>query len=591
MKVNYFYFGILFVILSCLHIYHLLLIQNISPAHYSFYILYACAQCLIETALLALLSTFITNPLFTLLTFLLFLAHIVDFSTIRILGMTVWYIFGFIFAESFDNFIEMLYATHLSLLYWAIGGLIAFGLITSSLAFFKKCNHLSSKRPLILRRKPAFFSLGGALVALCTLGSFAPEHTHCIQTLPWKTTFATSTYPAFQVGPIAPDLSEETYLKQLEKLSLKAKKKPNIYLLIAESLRDDFITEEIAPHLALFKKPYPAFSAANGTHLSWFSIFHSAFPLYWESRDPKLWKSGSLPLRLLKTAGYTINVYSSSRLSYYRMDERLFGEKAHLVDHLHLFGDPSRQNHENDAACMAAVTKTLNQGDGQLCIIFLESTHFGYSWPSEKTAFPAPPSINYFHAAYSNEAAKGIKNRYKNAIHFIDSLFGDFLDTLKNSRFGKEAVVVFTGDHGEEFFEEGAIFHASNLSPMQTQVPLYFKLGTTKLAEQPFASHLDIFPTLLHHVFGKEVYHEWFDGESLLRPRKAPFALSARYNASRAPTEFLLHNGTKELRFRLKSSGTLECLVHRDAGKDLPLEEAAIRSSFQAAVHSLFPMD
>ena len=423
MRVNYFYFGILFVLLSFLHIFHLTLIQNTA----NLYILTALAQCFIEIAALAFLATRITNPLFIVLTFLLFIAHVIDFSMIRIMGMSIWYILGFIFAESLDNFIEMLLATHISLIYWALCGLIAISLITSSLYLFRKCHHLSNKRPLLIRHKTALFSLGSA-AALCALGSLAPEKTPCIQALPWKTTFASSSFPLLQVGSLKEDCAEKSYLKELENLTLKTTKKPNIYLFIAESLREDFIQDEIAPHLAKLKNPYPAFAAANGTHLSWFSIFHSIYPLYWDARDPKLWKSGSLPLQLFKGAGYKIDVYSSSRLTFYRMDERLFGEEAHLIDEMHPFTDPSLQNHENDTACIAAVKAALHEGEGRLSIIFLESTHFGYSWPAEKTIVAAPPSINYFHAAYSNDASEGIKSRYKNAIHFLSTFL--FLATF-----------------------------------------------------------------------------------------------------------------------------------------------------------------
>jgi glucan phosphoethanolaminetransferase (alkaline phosphatase superfamily) len=593
MKVNYVYFGIIFVILASLHIYHVLLIEHISPLHYAFYIFCAAAQCLLEIAALALISIYVKKgqKTFIILTFLIFLAHIVDFSTIRILGMTIWYIFGFIFAESLENFIEMLYATNLPIISWLAGGVAALALLASGVFFFRRTEKLSNKKPLLFSHKKALFSMGAAVMVLGGVGTAASlQHPSYIRALPWKTAFTSSAFPLLKVGSLKTHLQEQEH--HLDNISLEAVRRPNIFLFIAESLREDFITPVVAPHLAPFKVQKLSLSAANGTHLSWFSIFHSVYPFYWEKRAPQQWKSGSLPLQMLKKAGYKIHVYSASRLSYYHMDERLFGEGAKLADSLHLFGQNTNlESHEHDTACMKAfLQKSATLDEGNLFVIFLDSTHFGYSWPSHTTLTPAPPSVDYLHVAYSNDPVEGIKNRYRNAIHFVDTLFGQFLETLNKSPTGKEAVIVFTGDHGEEFFEEGCIFHASNLSPMQTQVPLYLRLGSSNIPPHSLTSHLDIFPTLLHHVFGKEICPEWFDGESLLKPRRKNFVITARYNASRDPTEFLIHHGKAKLWARFKTPEMVECLSHRD-GNNLPLslDEKTIRSSFQESLDLLFP--
>lgn len=598
--VNYIYFGILFFILSFLHVYHILLIENVSPLHYGLYIFCAMGQCFFEITGLALINCVLVrycskifHLLFIVLTFLLFLAHVVDFSTIRILGMTIWYIFGFVFAESLDNFIEMLYATNLPIISWITGGIGAVVLLVSGIFFFQKCDQWARKKPWVLSQKSLLFSMGAIFSALIGAGFFTPsEGAPCIAALPWKTTFASSRNPHLKIGHLKAHCTELEHKAKLQSLSLKAVRKPNIFLFIAESLRADFLTPFVAPHLSTFQALPLVFSAANGTHLSWFSIFHSVYPFYWDERHPQKWRSGSLPLQMLKEAGYQVHVYSASRLKYYRMDERLFGEDKKLADNLHLFGQNAAcASHENDSACMAALLQDLDHShEGNLFVIFLDSTHFGYSWPLKETLLPAPPAINYLNVAYSNQSVEGVKNRYRNAVHFIDTLFGQFWEKLKKNPAGKEAVVVFTGDHGEEFFEEGCIFHASHLSAMQTRVPLYLHLGSKKIKTPPLASHLDIFPTLLHHIFGQEVCSEWFDGESLLKPRRKSFVVATRYNASRTPFEFLIHNGARELTARLKGRGAIECIAHRDQyNRALDLDAEAIKSHFQEPLEVLFP--
>ena len=382
---------------------------------------------------------------------------------------------------------------------------------------------------------------------------------------------------------------------------LKGAKKPNIFLFVAESLREDFLTPEVAPALSSFRESniaFPqAFAAANATNQSWFSIFHSVYPFYWEKRQHQQWQSGSLPLQVLKKAGYRVHVYSASRLQFYHMDERLFGKDAFLADTLQVFGlDEERENHENDSECIATLIKDLNSyEEGNVFIVFLESTHFGYSWPEQESLVQAP-DLDYLSLAFSNDQIEGVKNRYRNAIHFIDGLFGQFLKKLESVPGGEEAVVVFTGDHGEEFFEQEHLFHASNLSSMQIHVPLYFRLGFASAnASREMSSHLDIFPTILDHVLGHRHFASWFDGESILRPSKKNFAVATRYNGSHSPFEFLIHTGHEHFIARFNNreaifkSTAIEIISHRDEG-DRPLDVHLdqIKNNFKLPLEALF---
>ncbi len=155
-------------------------------------------------------------------------------------------------------------------------------------------------------------------------------------------------------------------------------------------------------------------------------------------------------------------------------------------------------------------------------------------------------------------------------------------------------MVVFTGDHGEEFFEQQHVFHASNLSSMQIHVPLYFRLGTA-VASRDMASHLDIFPTILDHVLGHPHFASWFDGESILRPSKKNFTVATRYNGCRSPFEFLIHTGKEHFIARFNKKGAifksraLEIISHRDE-EDQPLDVHLdqIKNNFKLPLEMLF---
>lgn len=612
--VNYVYFGVLFIVLSFLHIYHVFLIDQVTGFHQFYYVLHAMGQCAIEVLSLLIISHIlervskILSRIFIIATFLLFLAHVVDFPLLRIMGMSVWYAFDMVMAESIENFIELLYATHIPIIYWILSGVATLLIPLLGIVFFRFTHKLAQKRPVYFSSSVVGVSLFSVVIFLSMYDmktsqiAIPSQVRHFSYALPWKTTLFPTAPNRLDVGHLARKSPENQYCSYLESIHLKPVKKPNIFLFVTESLREDYINPDVAPALSSFRKDNIAFphalSGANATHLSWFSIFHSVYPFHWDERKPSKWKSGSLPLQILKKAGYQVHVYSASRLQFYHMDERIFGQESRVANTVQVFGQgEERESHENDSECMATLLQDLSKHpEGHVFIVFLESTHFGYSWPQQETVFPASEGLDYLRLTCFNDEIERVKNRYRNAVHFVDGLFGQFLKKLETVPGGEEAVVVFTGDHGEEFLEQGHIFHASNLSTMQTHVPLYFRLGTRTLkASREIVSHLDVFPTIIDHVLGYTMFSSWFDGESILRPSTKNFAIATRFNASRPPFEFLIHTGKEQLTARLENpsaifkSNALEIVSRKDK-KNQPLEvnPDQVKGDFKSALEVLF---
>jgi glucan phosphoethanolaminetransferase (alkaline phosphatase superfamily) len=578
--VNIAYFGFLFVFLSFVHVYHLYLIQT-SDALFRFaFVVEALLQCFLETTLLVLLWNLIKGVvprffhlLFIQLTFLLFLAHIIDFFLIRIMGMTVWFGLGFLSLESFDNFIEMLIASNVPLSTWLMGAVITLCLLLSGVLFFFFVEKWVRRRSFSVRSFGiiacgALFSLvlwDGAAAYFFSNTQYG-EHK---DVLPWKATLFSPAKEIFTFTSSLKPIEEEAHaLRMSEKGALIAKHKPNIYLFIIESLREDFITREVAPNLSLFRDENIAFdyafSNANATQNAWFSLFYSKYPFYWSLPQKKKWKTGSMPLNILKKMGYQINVYSSARLSYYNMGEVIFGKKEHLADQLYVFPHDTTPAYLSDQKTMAQMCKDMQnpaQKEGNLFIVFLESTHFDYSWPREAGDRFAPlvDEIAYLKVACSTEDVEKIKNRYRNAIYFVDSLFGQFTTLLKGMKSQKDAFVMVTADHGEEFYEHGHIFHASDLCTAQTHVPLYYKMGEKRpaLKQTKLTSHIDIFPTLFHYLAGEEVFTDLLEGESIFKEKRLSFTVSGRYNGTRAPFEFFICDGAYKLTARFSNEGDI----------------------------------
>lgn len=622
-RINYFYFGFFFLFLASIQVYHVFTVAKGSFSQ-EIFVVDAILQTLLEVLLLAglenLIRRFVSKflaHLFVAATFLLFLLQVIDFPLVKLVGMSVWYAINFVSDETFSNLLEMLYATNISLVVWAFFGLLMLTLPFIGVWLF----HIGQKRIRDNRGTLSYGMFGGLLGSLfCALlawdAGMVKEQPLIVyegyqKALPWKRTILCPDFNSYiLVSSLKGSKSEHEIVELIKQKPLNLEKKPNIFLFIIESLREDYVDEKIAPNLFQFKTDNVsfdlAFSNANATQLSWFSIFFSKLPFYWSKFQEGNWKSGSTALKLLEKAGYQIHVYSSCRLSYYGMDQLMFGQNLELAHTFDFFPHESEDVvFASDAAVLEKVQDDMRLYDsstgGHMFIIFLDSTHFGYSWPhDEPLRFqPIVEEMNYFSAAYSQDNLEGIKNRYRNAFYYVDSLFDRFQKTLNETRNGPEAVVILTGDHGEEFYEKGHMFHASDLSHEQTNVPLYYKFGKEGFGSscQPckMTSHIDIFPTVFHYLFKESNFEEFFDGESVFAQKKWPFTVSTRYNASRNPYEFFIHNGTHKLIARFNNekeifkSKELYLLWTKDlADETVPHSHTGVKDHFGEALDFLF---
>lgn len=601
---NTLYFFPLGALLIWAHITSLFLVQDPSPFSTLPFLIATITQCLVEILFTILACDLVKKispkkgfHLFLFLSFWLFMAQIADLPLLRIMGKTVWEYLFLLQSEPFDNLIEIFRASNISLSSWltAFISLLLFsgiGNLLYSLTAKRGSMKLSLKLTLLSFLASFAFLLFWDFVSIAKTSPYSYE-THR-KTLPFKGSFFSPPLPALHVN------LEKVLERPNLSLSIQGKKPP-IFLFVIESLRQDFITESVAPHLTSFKKENISFdlalSGGNATHLSWFSIFHSEFPLHWSQHDSAHLKTGSLPLKLLKEAGYKIHCYTTPSLAFYDTGTMIFGEGYSLADSVETFlADKNRAVWECDKLAMEALLNDAEKnGEAHLYILFLDATHFGYSWPSEETLFtPIVEKINYLRSSCSHHQKEEIKNRYRNAIHFVDKLIGNFLARLPDP----ESILIITGDHGEEFHEEGYLFHASNLSPAQTEIPLFYKFGTSskRPTSLKLSSHLDIFPTLLDYLSEGSLPLSSFKGSSIFSSSPKPFALSVKYNAGNHPFEFSILKDSQRLTLLLDNpkdiyqSKQVKILSLKDAeGRLLPINQRKIADDFQDALSSLHP--
>ncbi len=564
-EVNPFFYGIVVIFLIGLHSIHVQLVSPETQFATLFFTIHAVFQSIIEFLFIYLFALFFKKRFhfslyytFVALVFTLLMTHIADFVLVRIMGMTFFSTLDLILDETLANFIEMLQLTGIPLPYW--GGLALFALVVLPSAalciYFSTRRFFGPSQQALSARRLSRVLLMLPFVLLAVDVAFLPfiskrEYIKFAATLPFKTTVLP--FPSEKIElthsihkPVDSPLSSVTKQDAL----------PNIYLWVVESLREDYVTEKTAPHVVSFREkhislPYTV-SGGNGTQLSWYSIFHSNSAVHWaESRGAK--QKGAIPLRILKEMGYDINVYAAAQLKYYEIDELLFGKNCNLLTENHAFPHyPPKEAYESDVEAFNTMMHDMKRKDkssGNVFVLFLDSTHFEYSWPP---TYPAPfdtsSAGSHIQVASSDASITHLKNCYKNSIHFVDSLFGQFTSALKDEGLYDSSVVVFTGDHGEEFYEEGRLYHASHLSAMQTTPPIYYKLGSLSPEDISaptisISSHVDIFPTILDYLSKSTIDLSFCDGMSLLQNIPHRYAVVARFNGNRSPYEFYVHDG------------------------------------------------
>ena len=142
---------------------------------------------------------------------------------------------------------------------------------------------------------------------------------------------------------------------------------------------------------------------------------------------------------------------------------------------------------------------------------------FTTAGPKAKPHFtPFCEKISYIQAICKKRGIEEIKNRYRNSFHFVDSLFGKVKSSLIEKGLWEDSVVFLCGDHGDGFSKRTILSTHFVLSQEQTETVLLCKFGNHKSLPEadPFMfSQIDLFPSFLHFLFGKEVLKEFHQGE------------------------------------------------------------------------------
>eukprot|EP00112_Aurelia_sp_Birch-Aquarium-sp1_P008155 Seg18949.1 transcript_id=Seg18949.1/GoldUCD/mRNA.D3Y31 product="Multifunctional alkaline phosphatase superfamily protein PehA" protein_id=Seg18949.1/GoldUCD/D3Y31 len=234
-------------------------------------------------------------------------------------------------------------------------------------------------------------------------------------------------------------------------------------------------------------------------------------------------------------------------------------------------------------------------GDGAFYYIALDSPHYNYYWHEDFD----PPHKDYqkdttFPLFPSPEELQRYKNKYANAVAWVDHQVEGFVDFLKKEGRYDDSIIIVTGDHGEEFKEQGGWYHCSALIPEQIQVPILIKWPKSfgKGEPQKLASHMDVMPTVLSYLGTPEECLKSMNGRNLLEKQSDHTVIITTAFAVKNGETMVLKRGDYSAFFSWRNPWTAEVpnkiVLERIEGPDglIRFESAA---DYEKKLRELFP--
>ena len=319
---------------------------------------------------------------------------------------------------------------------------------------------------------------------------------------------------AYKYFGVKPEVKVENTIKtnkniKYPKNSINIIEKPNkinIFIIASDALRYSIINNETTPNIIKFQKDSIVlnnhYSGGNATRFGIFSLMYGINSTYWFSFLNA--SKGSIFFDVLKKLNYEISIISSTNTSWPEFRKTAY---INILDSIkdNFDGKPWKKDLQSSSYLINKIDK-YNNTNPKFAFLFMDSPH-GYSYPKEFNKFHAKDEhINYLTVSKDGKDIKSIFASYKNAVYFNDKLFGDIINKLKEKNLYDNSLIIFTSDHGQEFYEYGNFGHNSAFSEAQTHIPMIIKLPNSlknklKIKDKNMmTSHIDIVPTLLNII-------------------------------------------------------------------------------------------
>ena len=313
----------------------------------------------------------------------------------------------------------------------------------------------------------------------------------------------------------------------------------NIVLVVIDSWRFDSFNEENTPNIWNFTQQGLRFenhlSTGNATRTGIFGLFYGIHGTYWHTFLAN--QQSPVLMQRLQDLNYQLGIFASADLRSPEFNQTVFKD----VENLRLRSSGASASERDMSLTNDWLLWNVKRDKSQpsFSFLFYDAPH-AYDFPQAyaKPYLPMARSVNYL--ALNNEYdAKLLFNRYKNSVHYVDSLVGKVIESIRDSGEIDNTVVIITGDHGQEMNDNKLNFwgHNSNFTDSQIKVPFAIVDGSNvNLPKNGYqsmmTSHLDFVPTMMHNYLGitNDVKHYSTGVDLYASPVKRPWLLSSNYS-------------------------------------------------------------
>jgi uncharacterized protein len=281
--------------------------------------------------------------------------------------------------------------------------------------------------------------------------------------------------------------------------------RPNVLVLVLDGLRADMLAPKTMPRTWAFSQDARVFedhwSGGNCTRHGVFSLLYGLPGNYWA---PVL-RTQQTPVMLdtLLDQGYEPRVICSTAQSFPEFRSTAWAAIPDAIEDT-FQGEAWQKDLQVAARFGDWLDAREDPSRPFFAFSLLDGTHANYSFPEDDVYFePSTDAVGYIKLSYGLEAddRDALFNRYRNAVRHTDAVVGQILHHLSKRGLLDNTLVVITGDHGEEFFENGYWGHHSNFTKEQVSVPFVMRgPGVAVGVETRASSHVDFSRTVLEMI-------------------------------------------------------------------------------------------
>lgn len=277
----------------------------------------------------------------------------------------------------------------------------------------------------------------------------------------------------------------------------------DVIVVAIEGFNQRLMTPESMPFLSSRGRSWLTaenhYSTGNATHLGILGLAFGAPPVFYKGTTLKDLPTSKY-IDMFVQRGYRVRLFSTDLVAHHYTGRYLTN-----------FTEPGLEAKDHWKLLTIAKEELARPGR-HLVLFYYGGTHYPYLHDARYHQFqPETPVGFYFARRDLYNYRQQIENRYQNTLREVDDWLRDLVGALDLD----ETIVVITGDHGEEIFEQGRMSHSSSLGEPQIRTPMLVHIpGRQRERVERITGHHDVMPTLVDALAWPVSFRQW--GRSLI---------------------------------------------------------------------------